>query len=303
MKVEYGIPTDKEALPLALGIECGFFRDEGLDLALKVVFGGPEIAAAYDSGALPIGELGSPPALTALAKGARFKIVGSGIRRRALQYFVASPQIGGWAALRGKRVGALSRGSCSYWFGRLVLGANGLDPDRDVELIGLNERYPGVVEMFEDGRARRGGALGAERVDRRGPRRVQGLAGAERRAVLPGDAVDGGGRRRAHACDRTGADPRGAARFTPPLPLVRGASGTNGPSSSPAASAFRMRPRRARSSASGPTFITIAGPTWAGLELAIELQLRLGAFQRAASPRHEITDLSFLPQEVSCATY
>ena len=90
MKVEYGIPTDKEALPLALGIERGFFRDEGLDLALKVVFGGPEIAAAYDSGALPIGELGSPPALTALAKGARFKIVGSGIRRRALQYFVAA---------------------------------------------------------------------------------------------------------------------------------------------------------------------------------------------------------------------
>ena len=149
MKVDYGIPTDKEALPLALGIERGFFRDEGLDLELKVVFGGPEIAAAYDSGALPIGELGSPPALTALAKGARFRIVGSGIRRRALQYLVARPQIEDWAALRGKRVGALSRGSCSYWFGRLVLGANGLDPDRDVELVGLNERYPRVVELFE----------------------------------------------------------------------------------------------------------------------------------------------------------
>ena len=36
VNVEYGIPTDKEALPLRLGIERGFFRDEGLDLSLKV---------------------------------------------------------------------------------------------------------------------------------------------------------------------------------------------------------------------------------------------------------------------------
>ena len=66
-----------------------------------------------------------------------------------MQYLVARPQIEDWAALRGKRVGALSRGSCSYWFGRLVLARNGLDPDRDVELVGLNERYPRVVELFE----------------------------------------------------------------------------------------------------------------------------------------------------------
>ena len=47
--VEYGIPTDKEAIQLRLGIERGCFRDEGLDLSLKVVFGGPEIAARYDA--------------------------------------------------------------------------------------------------------------------------------------------------------------------------------------------------------------------------------------------------------------
>ena len=151
MKVEYGIPTDKEALPLALGAERGFFRDEGLDFSLKVIFGGPEIAAAYASGALAIGELGSPPALTALAKGARYRIVASGMRRRALQYFLARPELEGWGSLRGKRIGALSRGSCSYWFGRLVLQQNGLDPDRDVELVGLNQRYPQVVELFESG--------------------------------------------------------------------------------------------------------------------------------------------------------
>jgi len=40
--VEYGVPTDKCALQLRLGIEKGFFADEGIDLAISVVFGGPD---------------------------------------------------------------------------------------------------------------------------------------------------------------------------------------------------------------------------------------------------------------------
>ena len=54
--LDYGIPTDKEGLQLRLGVERGFFRDEGIDLNVRIVFGGPEIAAAYDSGALKIGD-------------------------------------------------------------------------------------------------------------------------------------------------------------------------------------------------------------------------------------------------------
>jgi ABC-type nitrate/sulfonate/bicarbonate transport system substrate-binding protein len=151
MKLEYGIPQDKGATHLRFGIAKGFFRDEGLDLSLRVVFGGPEIAACYDSGELKIGEMGTPPATTAMAAGARFKIVGSGIRRRALQYFVARPEIGGWTDLKGANIGVLSKGSCSYWFARLVLQGRGLDPDRDANIVGLGPRYPQVVELFESG--------------------------------------------------------------------------------------------------------------------------------------------------------
>src|SRR5271170_2231858 len=97
IKLEYGIPTDKIGAELRFGIEHGFFRDEGIELSLRVVFGGPEIAALYGTGGLKIGEIGSPPATTALAGGARFKIVGSGVRRRALQYFVASPAVKSWS--------------------------------------------------------------------------------------------------------------------------------------------------------------------------------------------------------------
>jgi NitT/TauT family transport system substrate-binding protein len=149
--LEYGIPTDKEALQLRLGIARGFFRAEGIDLALKVIFGGPEIARAYDTGVLKIGELGSPPAVTASGRGARFKIVASSVRRRAVQYFVAAPAIGDWHDLRGKSVAALSIGSCSYWFMREVLQRHGLDPDRDLKIVGLGERYPHVVDLFRSG--------------------------------------------------------------------------------------------------------------------------------------------------------
>jgi NitT/TauT family transport system substrate-binding protein len=300
VKVEYGIPTDKEALPLALGIERGFFRDEGLDLALKVVFGGPEIAAAYDSGALPIGELGSPPALTALAKGARFKIVGSGIRRRALQYFVAAPRIDGWAALRGKRVGALSRGSCSYWFGRLVLDAHGLDPDRDVDLVGLNERYPKVVDLFESGELA-AAVLSEPNVsigeDRGAFAAWQALtdpqfcpamqwtvvvAGERTRAAEPElvRAVLRASRRSYHWCDE---HPDEWAAFI--------ARRLGIPEATAARSIRRER----------PDLHYDCRPDLAGLELAIDLQLGLGAFGKRLAVA-DITDLSFLPEETQCAT-
>jgi ABC-type nitrate/sulfonate/bicarbonate transport system substrate-binding protein len=147
--LEYGIPTDKIGTEIRFGVEKGFFRLEGIDLSLRIVFGGPEIAAMYDSGALKIGEIGSPPATTAIARGARFKIVGSGVRRRALQYLVVDQSIKSWSDLKGASIGVLSHGSCGYWFARLVLQQNGLDPDRDVEVVGLGSRYANVVDLIE----------------------------------------------------------------------------------------------------------------------------------------------------------
>ena len=91
-----------------MGIEKGFFREQGIELDLRVVLGGPEIAAELDAGRLRVGELGTPPGLTAIAKGARFKVVGSGVRRGAVQYFVARPALSAWRDLDGARLGVLS---------------------------------------------------------------------------------------------------------------------------------------------------------------------------------------------------
>ncbi len=146
----YGVPTDRCGLQLRLGIERGFFRDEGIDLDLRVVFGGPEIAAELDAGRLLIGELGTPPGLTAMANGGRFKIVGSGVRRGAVLYFVARKQFSTFADLKRARLAVLSQGSCSDWYMRELLRHEGLDPDADVTIIGLGQRYPQVLTMLAE---------------------------------------------------------------------------------------------------------------------------------------------------------
>jgi ABC-type nitrate/sulfonate/bicarbonate transport system substrate-binding protein len=147
----YGVPTDRCGLQLRLGIEKGFFRDEGIDLELRVVFGGPEIAAELDAGRLPIGELGTPPGLTAMANGARFRIVGSGVRRGAVLYLVARKEFCSFADLKRARLGVLSKGSCSDWYMRELLRARGLDPEADVTIVGLGQRYPQVLTLLSHG--------------------------------------------------------------------------------------------------------------------------------------------------------
>ena len=149
--ISYGVPTDRCGLQLRLGIEKGFFHEQGIELDLRVVLGGPEIAAELDAGRLRIGELGTPPGLTAIAKGARFKVVGSGVRRGAVQYFVARPGLSAWRDLDGSQLGVLSRGSCSDWYMREVLRHYGVDPEKDVTIVGLGPALSGNPHLLAQG--------------------------------------------------------------------------------------------------------------------------------------------------------
>ena len=145
----YGAPTDKCGITVRFGIEKGFFRDEGLDLSVRVIFGGPELAAAYDSGEIPVGEMGTPPCVTA---GLQIAIIGSGVRRKAHMYLAVSPGVQNWADLKGKRIGLLSKGSCPDWFLRAMLRERGIDPDRDLTIVGLHDDYARVVVVVAEGR-------------------------------------------------------------------------------------------------------------------------------------------------------
>ncbi len=150
-KVDYGAPTDKSADTVRLGVEQGIFEEEGLDLSVKVVFGGPEIAAVYESGELRIGEIGSPPAINAIAAGMPFKIVASGCRQRAHMFFGVRKGISSFEELKGKRLGLLGIGSCPDWIARKILKRHGLEPDRDVTFVPLLDQYPRIIDIMEEG--------------------------------------------------------------------------------------------------------------------------------------------------------
>ncbi|HEY4856691.1 MAG TPA: ABC transporter substrate-binding protein, partial [Xanthobacteraceae bacterium] len=87
----------------------------------------------------------------AMANGARFKIVGSGVRRGAVLYFVARKPFSSFADLKRTRLGVLSKGSCSDWYMRELLRDRGLDPEADVTIVGLGQRYPQVLTLLSDG--------------------------------------------------------------------------------------------------------------------------------------------------------
>lgn len=150
-KVEYGTPTDKCAITVQLGIRKGIFEAEGLDLSVRTVFGGPQIAEAYDSGALEIGEMGSPPAANAIAAGKAFKIVGSGVRRKAHMFFAVKKGIKSYEELKGKKIGMLGIGSCPDWIMQKILRKEGVDPQL-VEFVPLLDEYPRVVDIVAEGR-------------------------------------------------------------------------------------------------------------------------------------------------------
>jgi len=149
-KLIYGTPTHKSGIAVRMGVEQGFFRDIGIDLDVRTIFGGPPLAAAYDSGEFVFGQIGSPPAINAIAKGAKFRIVGGGLRRKLHSYLAVRPDIESFEGLKGARIGILSLGSCAEWFLRAMLRHRGLDPDSDVEIVELKDGYPEVISMAAD---------------------------------------------------------------------------------------------------------------------------------------------------------
>lgn len=150
-QIKYGVPSGNDALTVRFGIEQGIFEEEGLDLSTQIIFGGPELAAAIHSGELPLGSLGSPSGIPAMAAGKRFRIIASGCRQKAHLYLGVRKDIADYAQLKGKRIGLLSIGSCPSWIVHKMLSQHGLNGDTDVTLVPLFDAYPHIIDIMERG--------------------------------------------------------------------------------------------------------------------------------------------------------
>ncbi|MBN9026282.1 MAG: ABC transporter substrate-binding protein [Rhizobiales bacterium] len=147
----YGAVTKHAAVLARFGAEAGFFAREGITLTIENVYGGPEMSAAVERGEVDVGEVGTPPGLTAIGQGRRIRIVGSALDRGLAFFLIAHPEIRDWPDFRGKTVAALSKGSCGYWYLRDILAQHGVDPDRDVTFRHLGAEFDRQLDLIAAG--------------------------------------------------------------------------------------------------------------------------------------------------------
>jgi NitT/TauT family transport system substrate-binding protein len=141
-KVIWGIPALWiNAFPLYLGIQRGFFEKKGIDLEVRLVPGGPELAKEVQEGDIRIGTMGIPPFSKAFSDGLPAKVIGSSVTQQLDIYLVAQPEIHSITDLKGKRIGVLSFGSCDDYFNRYILQKESIDPEKDLTFVSLESAY------------------------------------------------------------------------------------------------------------------------------------------------------------------
>lgn len=116
--------------------EAGIFKKHGLDVDLSLVNGGAQTSAALVSNSVSVAQFGGGEVLGAVAGGADLVIVGQLAPVYPYKLYVAKG-ITKIADLKGKRIGISNAGGSSDIATRDALKKNGLDPDKDVDLIAV----------------------------------------------------------------------------------------------------------------------------------------------------------------------
>jgi len=116
--------------------EAGIFKKHGLDVDLSLINGGAQTSAALISNSVNVAQFGGGEVLGAVAGGADLVIVGQLAPVYPYKLYVAKG-IKTIADLKGKKVGISNAGGSSDIATRDALKKNGLDPDKDVDMIAV----------------------------------------------------------------------------------------------------------------------------------------------------------------------
>lgn len=134
-KVILGISGSKAIinLPFDMGKKEGFYRNEGIDLEIMIMKGNIT-TAALNSGSVDYG--GAPGNLIrASALGMPFKAIFL-IADKLPQYVVSKPDIKSPKAMKGRSLGVGSLGGDNSLMAMEIVRFFGLDPERDVTIVG-----------------------------------------------------------------------------------------------------------------------------------------------------------------------
>src|SRR6266542_5879839 len=116
--------------------EKGIFKEQGVEVDMQSISGGAQTSAALLANKIHIGQFGGSEALSAVAQGADLVLVGN--MATVYPYILyAQKSIKTVADLKGKKVGVSNKGGSSDIATRAALKANGLDPDKDVQIVAV----------------------------------------------------------------------------------------------------------------------------------------------------------------------
>ncbi|MTH54458.1 PhnD/SsuA/transferrin family substrate-binding protein [Bacillus mangrovi] len=139
--------------PLYVAISKGFFKEEGLDLELTTAFGGDKTMTALLSGGADIALVGSETSIYVEAQGSKDPVINFAQLTQTDGTFLVArtkPDEFKWEDLKGSTFLGQRKGGMPQMAGEFVLKKNGIDPQKDLNLI-QNIDFANVANAFASG--------------------------------------------------------------------------------------------------------------------------------------------------------
>jgi NitT/TauT family transport system substrate-binding protein len=128
--------------------EAGLFEKNGLRAEVAYIRSGTTMSQALLAGELQVAQTGGPAVLQAAVGGADFVLIAVALNTTPI---VLMGTVSKMEELKGKAIGVTRYGSNTDISARFALRKFGLQPDKDVALIQL-EDYPGIMGGIASGR-------------------------------------------------------------------------------------------------------------------------------------------------------
>ncbi len=138
VKVAMTSKENLDNLPVFVGMQMGFFNEVGQKLDLSYFRGGGEVVRAVTTKSVDLGyTVAASATLIAAARGEPLKIVAGGTAPLVGVVWVvpADSPLKSIKDLKGKKAGFSSPGSVTHIALQTILKAEGLEPDKDVQLV------------------------------------------------------------------------------------------------------------------------------------------------------------------------
>lgn len=122
--------------PILVGIEKGFFRENGITAEMIPFKGGPDQLKGVLAGAVQLATSGATDPLVFRHQGTAIRAVAVTTEKNHFTLVVA-PKITKLEELKGGTIGVTVVGATTWVFARMVAKKMGWDPERDVRIVGV----------------------------------------------------------------------------------------------------------------------------------------------------------------------